>query len=151
MDVFALREAVVADYARFTRSFSKIDAPDIRAYLDAEYAGGRFWPAPLIQLNPSFVAGRSVGELVAEGLLHPDCGPVFRVAKDMGDGLDLRLHLHQEQAVRIAAADHSYVLTTGTGSGKSLSYFIPIVDRVCARRRWSPTERLGSRRSSSIR
>src|SRR4051794_39722044 len=138
MDVFALREAVVADYARFSRSFSKIDALDIRAYLDAEYAGGRFWPAPLIQLNPSFVAGRSVGELVAEGLLHADCGPIFRVAKDTGPGLDLRLHLHQEQAVRIAAAGHSYVLTTGTGSGKSLSYFIPIVDRVLREKALEP-------------
>ena len=130
MDVFALQEAVVADYARFTRSFSKVRADDIREFLDGEYAGGRFWPAPLIQLNPSFVAGRSVGELVAEGLLHPDCGTIFRVGKDKGPGDDLRLHLHQEQAVRIARAGRSYVLTTGTGSGKSLSYFIPIVDRV---------------------
>jgi hypothetical protein len=28
MDVFSLREAVVADYARFTRSFTRIAAAD---------------------------------------------------------------------------------------------------------------------------
>ena len=72
MDAFSLREAIVADYARFTRSFSKIAAADIRASLDAEYGQGRFWPAPLIQLNPSFVPGRSIDELAAEGILHDE-------------------------------------------------------------------------------
>jgi hypothetical protein len=48
MDVFALREAIVADYARFTRSFTRVAAPDIAAFLDQEYAVGRFWPAPLL-------------------------------------------------------------------------------------------------------
>lgn len=32
--------------------------------------------------------------------------------------------------MRTARAGHHYVLTTGTGSGKSLSYIIPIVDHV---------------------
>lgn len=122
MDVFALREAIVSDYARFTRSFSRVAAPDIEAFLDGEYALGRFWPAPLIQLNPSFVPGKSIEELVAEGLLHPECAKIFRVGKQEGAfGGNLRLHLHQEEALRIAAAGRSYVLTTGTGSGKSLS------------------------------
>jgi len=40
------------------------------------------------------------------------------------------LHQHQEDAVRAAYAGDNYVLTTGTGSGKSLSYIIPIVDHV---------------------
>ncbi|WP_460036173.1 DEAD/DEAH box helicase [Methylothermus subterraneus] len=40
------------------------------------------------------------------------------------------MHKHQEEAIRIAQRNQSYVLTTGTGSGKSLSYFIPIVDHV---------------------
>ena len=42
----------------------------------------------------------------------------------------LPLYLHQEQAIQAAAADRNYVLTTGTGSGKSLAYIIPIVDHV---------------------
>jgi hypothetical protein len=139
MDVFALREAIVSDYARFTRSFTRVAAPDIEAFLDQEYALGRFWPAPLIQLNPSFVSGRSIEELIAEGLLHPECAKIFRVGKQRGAlGSDLRLHLHQEEALRIAAAGRSYVLTTGTGSGKSLTYFVPIVDRVLKTKRADP-------------
>ena len=44
----------------------------------------------------------------------------------------LRLHQHQREAIEAARTGSSYVLTTGTGSGKSLAYIIPIVDRVLA-------------------
>ena len=46
----------------------------------------------------------------------------------------LTLHRRQEDAIRIAKRRESYVLTTGTGSGKSLSYFVPAVDDVLRRR-----------------
>jgi ATP-dependent helicase YprA (DUF1998 family) len=62
---------------------------------------------------------------------------VFRKDKDKSEyhglGRPLRLHRHQEEAARIARAGHNYVLTTGTGSGKSLSYIVPIVDHVLRR------------------
>jgi ATP-dependent helicase YprA (DUF1998 family) len=38
------------------------------------------------------------------------------------------LFRHQAQAVAKAAAGQSFVVTTGTGSGKSLCFFIPIID-----------------------
>jgi ATP-dependent helicase YprA (DUF1998 family) len=42
----------------------------------------------------------------------------------------LRLHHHQEQALNCAHQGVNYVLTTGTGSGKSLAYLVPIIDHV---------------------
>ncbi len=48
MDVFAFRDELVADYERFSRSFTTIRSDDIRQTVDGAYAGGRFWPAPLI-------------------------------------------------------------------------------------------------------
>src|SRR2546430_3181114 len=45
----------------------------------------------------------------------------------------MRLHRHQVDAIREARAGHNYVLTTGTGSGKNLSYIVPIVDHVLRR------------------
>ncbi|MDW8467594.1 MAG: DEAD/DEAH box helicase [Chloroherpetonaceae bacterium] len=38
------------------------------------------------------------------------------------------MYRHQEEAIRKAAAGESFVVTSGTGSGKSLCYFLPIVD-----------------------
>lgn len=135
MDVFHFRERLISEYESFARSFTKPQAEDIKAYLEARYDEGVFWPAPLIQLNPSFVSGGTVEELVEKQLLHKECARIFRAGKTGDDfGVTLRLHKHQEEALRAAKRNESYVLTTGTGSGKSLSYFIPIVDHVLRER-----------------
>ena len=84
MDVFDFRDRLVADYERFTRSFVHIRADDIKRHVDAEYDDERFWPAPLIQLNPAFVPGGEIGDFVSEGLLHPECERIFRVGKTRG-------------------------------------------------------------------
>ena len=88
----------------------------------------------MIQLNPTFKPGKTIDELISEGLLHHSCFDIFRRDKTStpGSGTILRLHAHQEEAIRKAKEGRSYVLTTGTGSGKSLAYIVPIVDRVLA-------------------
>src|SRR5688572_17213784 len=98
MDVFTFRDTLVAEYQRFTRSFVTIRAADIEAHVDREYAAERFWPAPMVQLNPAFVPGGDIGTFVAEGLLHPECERIFRVGKteDGAPGRPLTLHKHQE-------------------------------------------------------
>ena len=99
--------------------------------MDTEINDGLLWPEPLIQLNPSFKQGLSIDDLVDKGILHPECGKIFRVGKkEHSAGRQLRLHQHQVDAINAAKAGDNYVLTTGTGSGKSLAYIIPIVDYV---------------------
>ena len=51
MDVFDLDRALLADYARFARSFTQIRAADIRQQVEEIYASNRFWPDPLISIN----------------------------------------------------------------------------------------------------
>ena len=69
---------------------------------------------------------------MGEGLLHRDAEPIFRMGKSATDtrGKSMSLHQHQVDAIRAARDRRNYVLTTGTGSGKSLSYIVPIVDHV---------------------
>jgi ATP-dependent helicase YprA (DUF1998 family) len=135
LDVFKFRENIASDYERFSRSFTKTRAPDIKEFVDREYAAQKFWPAPLVQLNPNFVPGGTIDELADTGLLHQECRKIFRAGKTPCDiGMPMRLHRHQEDAIRVAQKKEGYVLTTGTGSRKSLSYFIPIVDDVLRRR-----------------
>ena len=136
LDVFALRDSVVDEYKRFATSFTTIHAPDIRRQVAAIYAENRYWPEPLIQINPSYKRSRNVATLVANEILHPGCANIFRV-----DGQPLTLYKHQEQAVALAAEGESFVVTTGTGSGKSLCFFIPIVSHVLAMQRESPQRR----------
>ena len=123
MDVFDLDQSLIADYERFARSFTQIRAADIRQQIDAIYASRQFWPEPLISINPHFERAASIDELVAEGSISPETGRIFRV-----DGEGITLYRHQAQAVAKAAAGQSFVVTTGTGSGKSLCFFIPIIE-----------------------
>ena len=91
---------------------------------------------PWLSLNPNFAPGGTITELVQQKLLHPECERIFRIKDDPADPgrRVLRLHRHQREAVEIAHSGLSYVLTTGTGSGKSLGYIVPIVDRVLRER-----------------
>ena len=130
MDVFSFRDRVVEDYGQFSRSFTQIKAPDLQEFVDSSYGKGEYWPSPLLQLNPSFVSGGSIGELVSEGLIHKECTRIFRWGKESGHGQELQLHRHQRDAIEIARSGGSFVITSGTGSGKSLGYIIPIVNRV---------------------
>ena len=131
MDVFQYRDSVVADYRSFTTSFTKIKADDIRDFVTDKYDSGHYWPAPLIQLNPAYVPAQNVEQLVSAGKLHANCQDIFRFGRgDSNPGISAQLYKHQQDAIEIAARNESYVLTTGTGSGKSLSYILPIVDHI---------------------
>lgn len=134
MDAFDLHRHVIADYAKYTKSFVRIADDRVRTRVEEELAQGLLWPEPLLQLNPAFEPGRSIDELVAQGILHEDCARIFRAKSHENDlGRAMRLHLHQDEAIKVAQQNKPYVLTTGTGSGKSLSYIIPIVNHVLNR------------------
>ena len=132
MDVFDLRSRLVSDYRDYTRSFIKIRDPRIGAFVDNVLDAEGFWPEPLLQLNPTFSPGGTIDDLVAEGVLHEECSRIFRIGKSDADhrGKPLYLHRHQREAILKVAGGRSCVLTTGTGSGKSLAYIVPIVDHV---------------------
>jgi ATP-dependent helicase YprA (DUF1998 family)/very-short-patch-repair endonuclease len=132
MDVFDLRSRLVDDYRSYTRSFIKIRDPRINEYVDNALNAGTFWPEPLLQLNPTYLAGGTIEDLVKEEILSPECARVFRIEKSDSDhtGKQLLLHRHQREAILKAKDGKSYILTSGTGSGKSLAYIVPIVDHV---------------------
>jgi Lhr-like helicase len=136
MDVFSLRDSIVNEYREFATSFTTIRAEDIRAQVEAIYGQGRFWPDPLLQINPSYKRGLTLETLIENGALDPRTAEIFRA-----EGAPLTLYKHQEQAVVLASQGDSFVVTTGTGSGKSLCFFIPIVSAVLAEKRASAARR----------
>jgi ATP-dependent helicase YprA (DUF1998 family) len=132
MDVFDLRARLVADYQSYTRSFIKIRDERIEKFVDEALTRGVFWPEPLLQLNPTFLPGGTIDDLVSNKVLHSECARIFRIEKSDSDhvGKQLLLHEHQREAILKAKEGKSYVLTSSTGSGKSLAYIVPIVDHV---------------------
>ena len=135
MDVFDTRKRLVDDYAEYIQSFIKIADVKIKARVDDALNAGALWPEPLLQLNPTFLPGGTIDDLVEDGTLHSECSRIFRVDKSSVDpiGKPLVLHTHQTQAIRQAKLGKSYVLTSGTGSGKSMTYIVPAVDHVLRR------------------
>ncbi|WP_157129659.1 DEAD/DEAH box helicase, partial [Thermobifida halotolerans] len=132
MDVFSVHGELVRHYSEYTSSLVQVRDPKIADYLNQEKEQKLRWPDPWLSLNPDFEPGGGVADLVAEGVLRPECERFFRHKKDEDDPGDapLTLHRHQREALDAARTGDSYVLTTGTGSGKSLSYILPIVDAV---------------------
>ena len=95
MDVFEFRGHLVDEYSDFTRSFTRIKANDIRTFVDAEYDSQKFWPEPLVQVNPNFREGGTVEDFVRTGHLHPQCADIFRFNKSASSaGYSLRSISH---------------------------------------------------------
>jgi ATP-dependent helicase YprA (DUF1998 family)/very-short-patch-repair endonuclease len=132
MDIFQYRNDLLGDYASYVKGFLEVQDSEVEHFINAKLDGGFLWPEPLVQLNPAFLPGPTIDDLVAQGKLDPICKKVFRRGKTLENpaGSPLLLHRHQEQALACAKKGANYVLTTGTGSGKSLTYIIPIVDHV---------------------
>ena len=147
MDVFSLRDRVIQDYADYVRSFVQVRDRRIDEFVQKSLRDEVLWPQPLIQLNPSFEPGGWVDDLVDRGLLHAGCRKIFRIKTEEDPiGSRMLLHRHQVEAIEAGRRGQNYVLKTGTGSGKSLTYLIPIVDRVLRN-----GGKQGTRRSSSTR
>ena len=97
MTIFDLDRQVVREYERFARSFTTIQAPDLKANISKAYASGRFWPEPMVQINPRFKGGGRVSDLVASGDLAPGLERIFRGGDGRQGNADGSLQLHKHQ------------------------------------------------------
>lgn len=131
MDIFKFRNKLISNYSDYVHSFFEIKNAQVRNVVEEQFNKGLLWPEVLIQLNPNFKPGGTTDELENSGLLSSGCSDIFRIRNDDGTpGSPLTFHTHQVEACKSATSGENYVLTTGTGSGKSLCYIVPIVDHV---------------------
>ena len=90
----------------------------------------RLTKGPILQASAPFEPGASVANLMAEGVLSAGWADL-----EQEFPLDRALHLHQEQAIRKAVTDRrNLIVSTGTGSGKTESFLVPIVDHLLRER-----------------
>lgn len=127
MDIFDIHDEVLARYAGYVKSFLSIADEDIHAFVDREILGDRaLWPDALLQLNPAYEKDATVAHLAATGVLHQGCADIFRDEKAQ----PFQLYRHQREALDKGLAGEHFVVTSGTGSGKTLTYFLPIFDAI---------------------
>lgn len=121
IDIFRFHRNVMDRYQSFSKSFLDIDDPQIEEALQDEGRLKTMWPDPLIQFNPSYEQGASTESLVDADVLTQDMTSVFK---------NFSLHRHQEEALRLGTAGKGFVVTSGTGSGKSLTFLGTIFNEV---------------------
>ncbi|MCD6508110.1 DEAD/DEAH box helicase [Candidatus Poribacteria bacterium] len=127
MSIFDLSRQIIRDYARYVQSFLSINDERVRQFVEDELIRrNALWPESLLQLNPAYEMAETVSELYSRGGLHPLCAEIFCDR----DGKPIRLYRHQQEAIERALKREHFVVTSGMGSGKTLTYFIPIFDAV---------------------
>ncbi len=125
MNVFDTHRRIVDDYAQYIRSFINISDEEIARNVEDSLSKGRLWPQPLLQFNPAYEQGGSVEEVIGSGLLHDDARHIFG---------GYSLYRHQLEAIQLGVAGTDFVVTSGTGSGKSLTYIGTIFNHLLANR-----------------
>lgn len=119
MQAFEVHKRIVEDYKDYLRSFNIIKDLRINGVVNEAFKKHEYIPEPLIQFNPSFKKASSLNALVKEGVLDPDMNRVFK---------GYQLFTHQEEAIRLGRIGKSFIVTSGTGSGKSLTFLGTIFD-----------------------
>jgi len=113
MDVLLTHKRVIEDYASYIQSFLNIADPAIQSAVESKLSEGRLWPEPLLQFNPAYKSEGTVDEVAAKGVIHPAIPDILK---------GYSLYKHQVDAIQLGTEDRDFVVTSGTGSGKSLTY-----------------------------
>ena len=121
MNVFEAHKNIVNDYAQYIGSFINISDEGIKDEVAQSLATGRLWPQPLLHFNPDYKKAGTIEDAVADGILHADAQHIF-------DGYEL--YQHQLEAINLGVDDKDFVVISGTGSGKSLTYISTIFNHL---------------------
>lgn len=114
-----------------TTTFHFADAAYNEEFRRALAVEGAVAKGPYLDIGGSYETGRSLDRLIDEG----EASALFRdLEKAPEDQKELKLarplYLHQEAALRKINAGKSLIVTTGTGSGKTECFLIPVVNHL---------------------
>lgn len=86
---------------------------------------------PYVEIKDSFKSGKSIEELIVNGTLSPLFTDLER-NKNYPPKLPVSrpLYLHQEKAVEKIVSGNNVVVSTGTGSGKTNCFLIPVINEL---------------------
>lgn len=116
----------IADkYIRYLKTAFHIKDPEYKRIFEERLKeSGAFRKGPYLDVTNSFAKGKSLEELIQEGLISSE----FRKIKPLYNIPNL--HYHQEEALRKAIKGNNLVVSTGTGSGKTECFLLPLINEL---------------------
>lgn len=124
MHALQTHNKIISDYASYIGSFLNIQDAEIQDRVESELSEGKLWPEPLLQFNPAFESAGTVSDVVARGIVHEDLADVLK---------GYSLYKHQVEAIQLGISGRDFIVTSGTGSGKSLTYIGTIFHELLSR------------------
>lgn len=127
LDPTKLTSDLIEQYSSYLRSRFHFRDEDLRRQFAEALSGDRpLHAGPFLELLPAFETSRTIRELAEAGVLHRRFLDLRSEAAD----LDRPLYRHQEEAVQKIQAGRNVIVATGTGSGKTETYLLPIVSHL---------------------
>lgn len=116
---------ILQDYVGYLRTtFFINDDAYMRKFSEQLLEHNYLSKGPFIDVTDSFKTGCSLKDLINEGSVSAE----FERLQSEGLPLDRPLYKHQEQAIREISQGNNAIITTGTGSGKTESFLLPILN-----------------------
>jgi ATP-dependent helicase YprA (DUF1998 family) len=115
---------IVVKYQRYLSTIFQIkDKKYSELFKNALEHGDPFYSGPYLDVTNSFETGESINDMVFEGRLSRS----FERAKLP---INRKLYRHQVNAIHKVLSNENIVVSTGTGSGKTESFLIPILNHL---------------------
>lgn len=126
IDPVAASESINRDYRRYLKSILRPNSGRIaREFYRAVDEAPNLSKGPILQLTPPYAPGATPEELMEQGILHDS----FRKLNSRFP-IQRPLYSHQERALKKIHSGRNLIVSTGTGSGKTESFLIPIIDHL---------------------
>lgn len=128
LDPVETTQAIERSYRHYLATTFRLSDHDLHAQLmDALESPDRFVKGPILEATPAYEAGRSIADLAHEGVLSQR----FHLLQSELLPPDRPLYRHQERAIRkLVSERRNLVVATGTGSGKTETFLVPIIEHL---------------------
>lgn len=121
MNIIEIYNQLKDSYKNYLESFVTIKDNRIKETVSESIRTEKLWPKALIQFNPNFEKGIGVKEMIASGLpIHKDLELFFATS----------FYKHQQEAITLGCQDKEFIVTSGTGSGKSRTFMATIFNYI---------------------
>ncbi len=128
IDPIKVTQNIRESYVRYLTSTFRLRDATLRELFHQEAKKFWFTNGPILEATPPFRAGCYIKDLIEEGLLTKDLESFIYDALPY-----LRynpLYLHQEKALRKIVSGRNVVIASGTASGKTECFIIPIYNHL---------------------